>query len=370
MAKGTGKDVPAIMSERPRQRPAQTLRSVDALVAAGLVPASRRSALDAVAKRYTVALTPDVVAQMDPSDPTDPIARQYVPDEAELRTTPDERSDPIGDDAHSPVKGVVHRYPDRVLLKPILVCPVYCRFCFRREVVGHGKSLSEAEIEAALDYVRAHPEIYEVILTGGDPLMLAPRRLASLIRAIEAIPHVSVIRVHSRVPVADPARISPALVKALAAKKALYLAIHCNHPRELGEAAKAACLKLGKAGIALFGQTVLLKGINDQAETLDGLFRAMLAARIKPYYLHQADLAPGTSHFRTTIEEGQALMRALRGRLTGLALPTYVLDIPDGYGKVPVGPEYLSSGPGGPKELRDPRGEIHPYPPPKPYVAR
>ena len=334
------------------------------------MPASRRAALAAVAERYTVALTPDVVSQIDPDDPADPIARQYVPDEAELRITPEERPDPIGDDAHSPVKGLVHRYPDRVLLKPILVCPVYCRFCFRREVVGHGAAMSEAEIAAALDYVRAHPEIYEVILTGGDPLMLAPRRLAALIRAIEAIPHVSVIRVHSRVPVADPSRITPALVRALSAEKALYLAIHCNHPRELSETARSACLRLSKAGIALFGQTVLLKGVNDQAETLDALFRAMLAARIKPYYLHQVDLAPGTAQFRTTIEEGQTLVRALRGRLSGLALPTYVLDIPDGHGKVPIGPEYLSPGPRGTWEIRDPGGGNHLYPPPKPHVAR
>lgn len=352
------------MSERPRKRPAQTLRTIDALIEAGLVAPSRKAALDDVAARYTVALSPEVTAQIDPNDDADPIARQYVPDEAELRTTPEERPDPIGDDAHSPVKGVVHRYPDRVLLKPILICPVYCRFCFRREVVGHGASLNEAEIKAALDYIRARPEIYEVILTGGDPLMLAPRRLAALLQALDEIPHVAVIRVHSRVPVADPTRITPALVKALVTQKPLFLAIHCNHPRELSEAARAACQRLAKSGIALFGQTVLLKGVNDQAETLEALFRAMLAARIKPYYLHQADLAPGTGHFRTTIEAGQALMRRLRGRLSGLALPTYVLDIPDGHGKVPVGPDYLSVGTDGTREIRDPNGHLHRYPPP------
>jgi len=209
-----------------------------------------------------------------------------------------------------------------------------------------------------------------VILTGGDPLMLSPRRLGALLREIEAISHVAVVRLHSRVPLADPARITTSLVRALAIEKPLYLAVHCNHARELSDAARVACLRLSRAGIALFGQTVLLKGVNDRAETLGALFRAMLASRIKPYYLHHADLAPGTAHFRTSIEHGQALMRELRGRLSGLALPTYVLDIPDGHGKVPIGPDYLSIGPGGGHLVRDPDGADHPYPPPaKPRVA-
>ena len=347
----------AIMSRRQER----TLRSIADLVEAGLVPAPRAAALEPVAVRYQVALTPQVAGLIDPTDPNDPIARQYLPSPAELRRTPEEHDDPIGDEAHSPLKGIVHRYPDRVLLKPLLVCPVYCRFCFRRERLGSDGALGDAELEAALDYVRGHDEIWEVILTGGDPLILSPRRLQAIIAALDAIPHVQVIRIHSRVPVADPERDAPALLRALETDKALYVAVHCNHPRELNDAARAACLKLARAGIPLLGQSVLLKGVNDDGTTLEALFRAMVAARIKPYYLHQGDLAPGTAHFRTSIETGRRLMRQLRGRLSGLAQPTYVLDIPGGHGKVPVGPEFVSFGPGDAIALTDPKGKRHHY---------
>jgi lysine 2,3-aminomutase len=340
---------------------APTLRSVGALVEAGLVPPGEAEALEAVAARYTVALTPEVAGLIERVDPDDPIARQFVPSVAELRGTAAERADPIGDQDHSPVKGIVHRYPDRVLLQPILICPVYCRFCFRREVVGHGAALDAAELEAALDYIRAHPAIFEVILTGGDPLMLSARRLRAILRALAAIPHVQVIRIHSRVPVADPGRVTPALVRALRLAKPLYLAVHCNHPRELSAPARAACARLSGAGVPLFGQSVLLKGVNDRVETLEALFRAMLESRMKPYYLHHGDLAPGTGHFRTSIASGQALMRALRGRLSGLALPTYVLDIPGGHGKVPIGPDYLATDQAGGLVVQDPGGRRHVY---------
>ncbi|MGD9537996.1 MAG: lysine-2,3-aminomutase-like protein [Alphaproteobacteria bacterium] len=357
------------MTRRPDSR--STLRAIPDLVAVGLVPAARAAALEKVAARYQVALTPHLAGLIDPDDPNDPIARQYLPDPAELRRSPIERADPIGDEPHSPVKGIVHRYPDRVLLKPVMVCPVYCRFCFRREMLGNDGALGDAELDAALAYIRAHEEVWEVILTGGDPLILSPRRLRAIIQALQAIPHVQVVRIHSRVPVADPSRITPALLRALDAEKALYLAIHCNHPRELNEAARDACLKLARAGIPLLGQSVLLKGVNDDAATLEALFRAMVAARVKPYYLHHADLAPGTAHFRTSIEAGRRLVRKLRGRLSGLAQPTYVLDIPDGHGKVPIGPEYLSFGPDGNAALTDPWGKQHAYPAPsKRRVAR
>lgn len=358
--------VPVTMSRRP----SRALRRVADLVAAGLVPAARAALLEPVAARYQMALTPQVAGLIDPADPDDPIARQYLPSPAELDRAADERDDPIGDDAHSPLKGIVHRYPDRVLLKPLLVCPVYCRFCFRRERLGSDGALSDAELDAALDYIRAHDAIWEVILSGGDPLILSPRRLGAIITALDAIPHVQVIRIHSRVPVADPARVSPALLRALDSETALYLAIHCNHPRELNEAARAACRRLARAGIPLLGQSVLLKGVNDDAATLEALFRAMAAARIKPYYLHQADLAPGTAQFRASIATGRRLMRGLRGRLSGLAQPTYVLDIPGGHGKVPIGPEFIAFGPGDAVVLTDPKGERHAYPPrPKGRVA-
>ena len=343
------------------QHTKRTLRTIDDLVAAGLVPPRQAAALEPVAARYQVALTPQVAGLIDASDPNDPIARQYIPSLAELRRTPDEREDPIGDDVHTPLKGIVHRYPDRVRLKPLLVCPVYCRFCFRREMLGSDGALSDAELDAALDYIRVHEAIWEVILTGGDPLILSPRRLRMIVAALDAIPHVQVIRLHSRVPVADPERITAALLRALETDKALYVAVHCNHPRELNDAARAACLGLTRAGIPLLGQSVLLKGVNDDAATLEALFRAMVAARIKPYYLHHGDLAPGTKHFRTSIETGRGLMRKLRGRLSGLAQPTFVVDIPGGHGKVPVGPEFLSFGPGDAIVLTDPKGKRHRY---------
>ena len=321
-----------------------TLRDPAALLVAGLIPPERVAELERVAARYAVSLTPDIAALVDASDPNDPIARQFVPDAAELDTRAGESADPIGDDAHSPVEGIVHRYPDRVLLKLVHVCPVYCRFCFRREMVGPGKrqSLSRAALASALDYIRTHPEVWEVILTGGDPLILSPRRLREVLRALGAIDHVKIIRVHTRVPVVAPDKVSAELVRALKVRgKASYVVLHANHPRELTDAARAACARLIDAGIPMLSQSVLLRGVNDDVATLGALMRIFVENRIKPYYLHHCDLAPGTAHLRTSIEEGQALMRALHGRLSGLCQPSYVLDIPGGHGKSPIGPGYL-----------------------------
>ena len=252
----------------------------------------------------------------------------------------------------------MHRYPDRVLLKPTHACPVYCRFCFRREMVGPGgEALDGDELEAAIAYIRARPEIREAILSGGDPLVLSPRRLSAILGALDAIEHLQVLRIHSRVPLVDPARVTPALVEALSTRKALFVVLHANHPREFTDAGRAACARLVGAGIPMLSQSVLLRGVNDDAATLEALMRAFLAARIKPYYLHQLDPAPGTSHFRVKLAEGQALMRALRGRVSGLAQPTYVVDIPGGHGKVPVGPSWLEE-----EGLRDPSGGLHPPP--------
>ena len=343
----------------------KTLRRPAELVEAGLIPSHHIAEIEAVASRYAIAITPDMAGLIDPTDPGDPMALQFVPRAAELIVASEERADPIGDDAFSPLKGIVHRYPDRVLLKPSHICPVYCRFCFRRETVGPGsESLSEAELAAAFDYIRAHSEIWEVILTGGDPLLLSARRIAEIIRALDSIPHVQVIRIHSRVPVVEPALIDANLLAALEAGKAVYVAIHANHPREFDEPQRKACARLARAGIPLLGQTVLLRGVNDDAATLTGLFRAMVANRIKPYYLHHGDLARGTGHFRTDLAQGQALMRALRGRVSGLCQPHYVLDIPGGHGKVPVGPNYLSAGEkAGDWQVEDPTGRTHLYPP-------
>jgi len=341
-----------------------TLRSLADLEREGLVrDPGARPGLAAAARVMAIAITPEMAALIDRRDPHDPIARQFMPDAAETAIAPAELADPIGDEARSPIKGIVHRYPDRVLLKPLHVCPVYCRFCFRREKVGPGgDALSEAELAAALDYIRSHREIWEVILTGGDPLMMAPRRLARLIAALDEIDHVAVVRIHSRVPVVDPGRIGDAMIAALRpGRAALWLGIHCNHPRELTAAARAALARIADAGIPLMGQTVLLAGVNDQVEILEALMRDLVSARVKPYYLHHPDLVRGTGHFRVSIERGQALMKALRGRLSGLAQPTYVLDIPGGHGKVPIGPAYLGDDPGA-LQIEDASGRRHPYP--------
>jgi lysine 2,3-aminomutase len=310
-----------------------------------------------------IAITPAMLALIDRDDAADPIARQFVPSAAETEIAAHEIADPIGDDARSPVKGIVHRYPDRVLLKPIHVCPVYCRFCFRREKVGPGgEALSVGELGAALAYIRERPAIWEVILTGGDPLMMAPRRLAGLIQALDMIEHVAVIRVHSRVPVAEPGRITGELVAAMKPRRAsLWLAVHANHARELTQEARTALAQLADAGLPLMGQTVLLAGVNDDVDTLEALMRAFVTARVKPYYLHHPDLVRGTGHFRVPIDKGQALMKALRGRLSGLAQPTYVLDVPGGHGKVPIGPGYLGDDPES-LTIEDAFGGQHHYP--------
>jgi lysine 2,3-aminomutase len=339
----------------------KTLRSVNALSGAAMLPRERRDALAAVAARYAVAITPAMAGLIDPADPGDPIARQFVPDAREANERPEERHDPIGDDVHSPVEGVVHRYPDRVLLKLVNACAVYCRFCFRREMVGPGRgALAPAALARAFDYIAADRNIWEVILTGGDPLILSPRRLKEAVTRLAAIEHVKVIRVHTRIPVVAPEQVTGALVRALRSRKAAFVVLHANHPRELGAAARVACARLIDAGIPMLSQSVLLRGVNDDAATLGALLRALVECRIKPYYLHHGDLAPGTAHLRTTIGEGQALMRALHGRYSGLCQPSYVLDIPDGYGKSPIGPRYLSDDA---TLIEDFNGQQHRYPP-------
>ena len=343
-----------------------TLRSAAALADAGLLQRDRLPALAEVAARYAVAITPALAGLIDPGDQADPIARQFLPSEAELLAAPGERADPIGDGPHSPLAGVVHRYPDRVLLKVTHTCAVYCRFCFRREMVGPGKAkaLTPSQVDAALAYIERDPAIWEVILTGGDPLMLSPRRLASLTARLAKIGHVKVVRYHTRIPVADPAMITPALVAAMKSPtQATWVALHANHPRELTAAARAACARIIDAGMPMLSQTVLLAGVNDDAEVLSQLMRAFVETRIKPYYLHHGDLAPGTARFRTSLEAGQALMRRLRGDLSGLAQPTYMLDLPGGHGKVPVGPGYVAGDLDACVSVEDPWGRVHAYPP-------
>lgn len=349
------------------------LNSLEALAAQGLVDEAALGPLRAVAARYAVAITPAMHALIAPGDPADPIARQFVPSPAELETHPAERGDPIGDGRHTPVPGIVHRHPDRVLLLPTLACAVYCRFCFRREVVGpHGDgTLTPDALDAAFAYIAADPAIWEVVITGGDPLILSPRRLRALTTALADIDHVKIVRFHSRVPVVAPERVDAALVAAIrAGGAATWVVLHANHPRELTPDARAACARLVDAGIPMLSQSVLLRGVNDDPDTLAALMRALVETRIKPYYLHHLDPALGTGHFRTDIAAGQALLRRLRATTSGLCQPTYVLDLPGGYGKVPLGP--CAATPDGAEgwSIEDHRGERHRYPPRPPAAGR
>lgn len=332
-------------------------------MSAPISPPTADPRLEEVARRYAVAITPTMAGLLDPSDPHDPIGAQFLPDVRELETTSEERTDPIGDHPHSPIPWIVHRYPDRLLLKLTHVCPLYCRFCFRREMVGPGKArgLKPEELQSALDYIRTRTKIWEVILTGGDPFVLSARRVKAVTQALAAIDHVAVLRWHTRVPVVAPELVTPAFVRALKAPgKAVYVALHANHAREFTLPARAAIARLVDAGIPMVSQTVLLKGVNDTPEALEVLMRAFVANRIKPYYLHHGDLAPGTGHFRTAIEDGQALVRALKVRASGLCQPTYVLDIPGGHGKAPLTPAHWRDG-----EALDDGGTWRAYPPPK-----
>ena len=325
---------------------------------------SRLSALDAVAARYATAITPAMEALIDEADPADPIARQFRPDERELETQPDELDDPIGDGAHAPVKGIVHRYPDRCLLKLIHVCPVYCRFCFRREHVGPegDGSLSAAETEAAFSYIESRPEIWEVIFSGGDPFLLSARRAREATQRLAAIEHVKVLRWHTRVPAIDPLRVTPDLIEAIKTEGvATYVVLHVNHARELTHEARAAIARLVDAGVPMLSQSVLLKGVNDDVESLEALMRALVEARVKPYYLHHLDRAPGTAHFRCSIAKGQELMRDLARRASGLARPSYMLDLPGGHGKVSLGSDGVRDEGGGHWRARDREGRWRAY---------
>jgi lysine 2,3-aminomutase len=319
--------------------------------------------LQDVARRYAVAVSPHLLSMVDPADPNDPIARQFLPSLDELNTLPDEMSDPIGDAAHTPVAGIVHRHAGRVLFKVVASCPVYCRFCFRREMIGPGNdnALSKDAFDAALAYIAGHSEIWEVILTGGDPFILSPRRIAEVTARLAAIEHVKVIRWHTRVPMVDPARVTDEMVAALHAPGATtWVAVHANHAREFAPEARRAIARLVEGGVMLVSQSVLLKGVNDDEEALAELMRAFVENRIKPYYLHHPDLAPGTSHFRIAIEDGLALVRGLRARLSGLAMPAYMLDIPGGFGKVPLDSDHVEKTATG-HRIRDMAGVWHDY---------
>ncbi|MGB8601219.1 MAG: lysine-2,3-aminomutase-like protein [Rhizomicrobium sp.] len=338
----------------------RSITTVEGLIDAALVPEKKRAALQAVAARYAVSVSPAMLSLMGAG--AEGIARQFIPSTDELIETVEERADPIGDGAHSPVPGIVHRHRDRALFLPTLACAVYCRFCFRREAVGGAGSLDAAALETALAYIAAHDEIWEVVVTGGDPFSLSPRRIGEIVTRLAAIDHVRVVRWHTRVPSVAPEHISAEFVDALCmADKTVVVSLHADHPSEFTEAARGALRKLSQAGFLLVSQSVLLAGINDDIDTLEALMRALLQAGVKPYYLHHPDLARGTSHFRVSVDHGLELMRQLRARASGLAIPQYVLDIPGGFAKVPLDSSSVVKTDTG-WRIRDHAGVWHPYP--------
>lgn len=301
-----------------------------------------KDAVAATSARYAFRAPASYTRLIDWSDPNDPIRNQVIPSANELHWRRDELADPIGDRAFSPVPRITHRYPDRVLLYPTYHCAVYCRHCFRKESLAD-QGFSRPELKQALAYIAAHPEIAEVIVTGGDPLLLPDRELAFLRNELDAVKHVRMVRFHTRIPVVLPSRITPGLVAAVKGSKTTAVVTHFNHPNEITGQSEKACARLREAGFLLLNQTVLLKGINDDATTLRRLFTELLyRLGCKPYYLHHCDLTHGLEHFRTDIEHGRRIMRELRGTISGLAMPDYILDIPGGFGKIPIGPVYLN----------------------------
>lgn len=307
-----------------------------------------------------MAITPYYLSLIDPNDPRDPVRRQAVPSALELHISHADLLDPLHEDEDSPVPGLTHRYPDRVLFLITDKCAMYCRHCTRRRFAGQTDAQSPSErIQRGIDYIAQTPQVRDVLLSGGDALLVSDRVLESIIQRLRAIPHVEIIRIGTRVPVVAPQRITDELVNMLKKYHPIWVNTHFNHPHEITPESRAALAKMADAGIPLGNQSVLLRGVNDDPRTLAALMRAFVETRIKPYYLHHADLAPGTGHFRTSLDEGRALMREMRGALSGLAQPTYVLDIPGGHGKAPVGPNYVHGG-----EVEDPSGARHAYPPP------
>jgi lysine 2,3-aminomutase len=291
---------------------------------------------------FRVGAAPYYAELMDPQHDSCPIRMQVIPRAAEAQVSPGEYRDPLGEDGLAPTRAIVHRYPDRVLLLALDRCAVYCRHCNRRRMVGQDDGvISARDLEAAVGYIRRTPQVRDVLISGGDPLTLSTEKLAWILGEVRAIPHVDFIRIGTRVPVALPMRVDDELCAMLRRFHPLYINTHFNHPKEVTPEARVACEKLVDAGIPMGNQTVLLRGVNSQARTLEALFRALLRMRVRPYYLFQGDPVEGTDHLRTPVSAGVEIMNQLRGRVTGMAIPHLVIDAPGGGGKIPIGPDYL-----------------------------
>lgn len=316
--------------------------------------------------RFRMAITPYYASLMDPGDPCCPIRMQAVPSIKETYISPQEMLDPLNEEHDSPVKNIVHRYPDRVLLLVTHTCAMYCRHCTRRRVVGEeDRFITQAELDAAVAYIERNPHIRDVLISGGDPLTMGDAALERIIGRLRAIEHVEIIRIGTRVPVVLPMRITPALLRMLRKYQPVWINTHFNHPKELTAEAVAACAAIVDAGIPLGNQSVLLRGVNDNADTMKELLLKLVKARIRPYYLYQCDMSQGLSHFRTRVETGIQIMQSLTGNISGYALPRYVIDAPGGGGKIPINPEYVISMNDSEVVMRNYEGRTFKYPQPQ-----
>lgn len=339
------------------------IQSLEQLEARLTLTPEERAGTILAGKKLALGITPHFFNLIDQGDANCPIRRQVVPRIEESQTAPDEMIDPCGEDANMPVPGLVHRYPDRVLLLVTDRCASYCRYCTRSRVVsGAGEQELTTDLEGALAYLEKHPEVRDVLLSGGDPLLLSDSKLEAILARLRQIPTIEFIRIGTRIPIFLPQRITPELVRVLKKYHPLWMSVHSNHPREITEEVRAALGRLADAGIPLGNQSVLLRGVNDQAETLKELFHKLLLCRVRPYYLYQCDLITGSAHLRTTIREGQEIMEQLRGHTTGYAVPTYVVDGPGGGGKIPIGPSYIVGMADNRVILKNYKGDVYEYP--------
>ncbi len=325
------------------------------------LPTARLQQLQEVTRNFRFGITPYYLCLSDPADPHDPIARQSLPAIEEYLYRNTGEDDPLHEE-HSGIPGLTHRYPDRVLLVISNTCAMYCRHCTRKRIMGEG-AVRPVDLDRMIDYIKSHTEIRDVIVSGGDPLMLSTSRLEEVLSRVRAIPHVQIIRIGSRVPCVLPQRIDAELCGMLSKYHPLWINVQFNHPRECTPEATRACDMLLRAGIPLNNQSVLLRGVNDDAETMRALIHGLLRMRVRPYYLFQCDPVRGSEHFRTSIAKGISLLEQLRGHTSGLSVPTYVIDLPGGGGKVPVGPEYLMhyDERAGTAVLRNFQGRVFPY---------
>jgi len=350
----------------------QRIRSLDQLERIIRVSDDERAAIARHRGPLPIGVTPYYMSLIDPEDPSQALRRTTIPTLAEFATSPGEEDDPLGEDSTSPVPGLVHRYPDRVLLLVTNFCSVYCRYCTRARLVGASgeRALRKADIDRAIDYIAATPAVRDCLISGGDPLSLDEERLEYLVSRLHAIPHLEFIRIGTKQPVVQPMRVTPTLTKMLRRYHPLWMSLHFTHPDEVTPEVAEACGRLADAGIPLGSQTVLLKGVNDDVATLKKLFHALLKIRVRPYYLYQCDPISGSSHFRTSVDQGLALISQMRGHTTGYAVPNYVVDAPGGGGKIALLPDAVLGRDGSDLLLRNFRGEECRYPDPNGMLGK